>query len=58
MNPELEVALDVFEDLLATLERNFESDEKLKEIDIAAFTHAWRKKMEKQVAIANIKNKF
>ncbi len=57
MNSELEAALDVFEDLLATLERNFESDEKLKEIDITAFTHAWRKKMEKQVAIANIKLK-
>jgi hypothetical protein len=53
MNPELEAALDVFEDLLATLERNFEEDEALKEVNIAYITQLWRKRMEQQISIAN-----
>jgi hypothetical protein len=54
MNPELDAALDVFEDLLATLERNFEEDEALKEVNIAYITQAWRKEMNKKVILANL----
>ena len=46
MNPELD-------DLLATLERNFEEDEALKEMNIAYITQAWRKEMNKKVTLAN-----
>ena len=54
MNPELDAALDVFEDLLSTLERNFEEDEALKEMNIAYITQAWRKQMNKKVTLANL----
>jgi hypothetical protein len=54
MNPELDAALDVFEDLLATLERNFEEDEELKEVNITYITQAWRKEMNKKVTLANL----
>ena len=54
MNPELDAALDVFEDLLATLERNFEEDEALKEVNIAYITQEWRKEMNKKIILANL----
>ena len=49
MNPELEAALDVFENLLGELE--YDSNVAIQ--DKEYYTQLWRKKMEQQIALVN-----
>jgi hypothetical protein len=49
MNPELDAALDVFENLLGELEYN----NKVTIQDKEYYTQLWRKRMEQQIALVN-----
>ena len=50
MNKETAVALDVFEELLATIERN----EEIGIPDIQNWAHEWRKEMEAKITLAKL----